>query len=137
MAEAGTKLTTEQKIAKVRDAFDAFKRGDMQTVSDSFTDDVVWHGRGSTRFGRDFNGKQATMGDIADFAQTFQDIRLEIHDILGNDKHVVALVNSSVKRGGQAYEDHQTFVFHVNDEGKTSEAWIVSDTELLKKSLEN
>ena len=77
------------------------------------------------------------MGNVADFAQTFQDIKLDIHDILGNEQHVVALVNSSVRRGGQTYEDHQTFVFHVNDEGKTSEAWIVSDTELLKKSLED
>ena len=60
MAEAGTKLSVNQKIERVRRAFDAFGRGDLQTVGDSFTEDAVWHGRGSTKFGKDFNGKQET-----------------------------------------------------------------------------
>ena len=30
MAEAGTKLTTQQKIERVRRAFDAFGRGDLE-----------------------------------------------------------------------------------------------------------
>jgi ketosteroid isomerase-like protein len=136
MAEAGTKLSVDQKIDIVRKDFDAFKRGDLQTISDSFTDDIVWHGRGSTKFGGDFNGKQATMAQILDFAQTFQDINLEIHDIVANQAHVVALVNSSVSRNGKTYSDKEVFIFHVNDDGKTSEAWVASDTEQLKKALE-
>jgi len=137
MAEATTKLSLDQRIQIVRSGFDAFKRGDLKAVAALFTDDAVWHGRGSTKFGGDFKGKDAIMGDMAQFAQTFQDIQLDIHDILANEQHVVALVNSSVKRNGKTYEDHQTFVFHLNDQGKTTETWITSDTELLKKSLED
>ena len=135
MAEAGTKLSVAQKIERVRQAFDAFKRGDIQAVSDSFTDDVVWHGRGSTKFGGDFKGKQATMAQILDFAQTFENINLEPHDILGNETHVVALISSSVTRNGKTYQDQEAFIFHVNDEGKTSEAWVANDTEQLKTAL--
>jgi uncharacterized protein len=137
MAEAGTKLSLDQRIQTVRSGFEAFKRGDLKAVGELFTDDAVWHGRGSTKFGGDFKGRDAIMGDMAQFAQTFQDIQLDIHDILANEQHVVALVNSSVKRNGKTYEDHQTFVFHLNNEGKTTETWITSDTELLKKSLED
>ncbi len=137
MAEAGVKLSLDQRIQKIRDGFEAFKRGDLKTVGELFTDDAVWHGRGSTKFGGDFKGKEALMGNMAQFAQTFQDIRLDIHDILANDKHVVALVNNSVTRNGKTYADQQTFVFHVNDQGKTTETWVASDTEQLKKSLEN
>jgi uncharacterized protein len=136
MAEAGTKLSVAEKADRVRKAFEAFKRGDLETVSDSFTDDVVWHGRGSTRFGKDFKGKQATVGQIMDYAQTFQDINMEIHDLVANEQHVVALVSTSVKRNGKTYDDRQAFIFHVNDDGKTSEAWLASDTEQLKASLE-
>ena len=82
MAEAGTKLSTQQKIERVRQAFDAFGRGDLQTVGDTFTEDAVWHGRGSTKFGKDFKGRQATMANIMEYAQTFQDIKQDIHDIL-------------------------------------------------------
>lgn len=137
MADATTKLTVDQKAQKVREAFDAFKRGDLQAVSDSFTDDVVWHGRGSTKFGKDFKGKQATMGQIMDYAQTFQDIQMDIHDLVANDRHVIALVKTSVTKNGKTYQDQQAFVFHVNDDGKASEAWIASDTEQLKRSLED
>jgi uncharacterized protein len=137
MAEAGTKLNVDQKIERVRRAFDAFGRGDLQTVGDSFTEEAVWHGRGSTKFGKDFKGKQATLANIMEYAQTFQDIKQDVHDILGNDSHVVALVTATVSRNGKTYEDHQVFVFHVNDDGKVSEAWIASDTEQLKQSLEN
>jgi ketosteroid isomerase-like protein len=73
MAEAGTKLNVDQKIERVRRAFDAFGRGDLQTVGDSFTEDVVWHGRGSTKFGKDFKGKQATLGNIMEYAQSYQE----------------------------------------------------------------
>jgi ketosteroid isomerase-like protein len=137
MAETGTKLNVNQKIERVRRAFDAFGRGDLQTVGDSFTEDVVWHGRGSTKFGQDFKGKQATLANIMEYAQTYQDIKQEVHDILASDNHVAALVTATVTRNGKTYEDHQVFVFHVNDDGKVSEAWIASDTEQLKQSLEN
>jgi len=137
MAETGTKLNVDQKIERVRRAFDAFGRGDLQTVGDSFTEDAVWHGRGSTKFGKDFKGKQATLANIMEYAQTYQDIKQDVHDILGNDNHVAALVTATVTRNGKTYQDHQVFVFHVNDEGKVSEAWIASDTEQLKRSLES
>jgi uncharacterized protein len=137
MAEAGTKLSLDQKIERARQAFDAFARGDLQTVGDTFTEDVVWHGRGSTKFGKDFKGKQATMANIMEYAQTFQDIKQDVHDILASDSHVVALVTATVSRNGKTYEDHQVFVFHVNDEGKTTEAWIAMDTEQAKASLES
>jgi uncharacterized protein len=137
MAEATTKLSLDQRIQIVRSGFEAFKRGDLKAVGELFTDDAVWHGRGSTKFGGDFRGREAVLADMAQFAQTYNDIQLDLHDILANEKHVVALVNNSVKRNGKTYDDHQTFIFHLNEQGKITESWIVSDTEQLKKSLED
>ena len=134
MAEAGTKLSLDQKIQAVRDAFDAFNRGDMKALSDAWTDDFVWHARGSV-FGGDFKGKQAAMGAIARYPQEFQDIKLDFHDFVANDKHVVALVNSSFKRGGKTYQDQLVYIFHVNDQGKSTEAWLIADTELAKNAV--
>jgi uncharacterized protein len=135
MAEAGTKLSQEQKIQVVRDAFASFQRGDLKGVADSFSADIVWHGRGSTKFGGDFRGKDAVIGMIAQYAQDFQDIKQDVHDILANDRHVVALVNSASKRNGKAYDDQNVFVFHVNDAGKTTEAWLIGDTEMMKAAF--
>jgi ketosteroid isomerase-like protein len=135
MAEATTKLSLDQKIQNVRDAFDAFRRGDMKALSDAWTDDIVWHGRGSTKFGRDAKGKEAVIGYIAQYPQEFQDIAIDLHDILANDKHVVALANTSSKRNGKTYQDQVTYIFHVNDQGKVSEAWLIGDTEMIKDAL--
>jgi ketosteroid isomerase-like protein len=136
MAEAKTKVSLDQKIQIVRDAFDAFKRGDLKALSDFWTDDFVWHARGSV-FGGDFKGKEAAIAAIARYPQEVQDITLEFHDILANDKHVVALVNSSFKRSGKTYGDQVVYVFHINGEGKTTEAWVIADTELAKKVVQN
>ena len=134
MAEAGTKVSTEQKIQNVRKAFDAFKRGDMKALSENWTEDFVWHARGSV-FGGDFKGKQAAIAAIARYPQELQDIELDFHDIVANDKHVVALVNSSFKRSGKTYKDQLAYIFHINDQGKTSEAWLLADTELAKNAI--
>ena len=134
MAEAGTKLSNEQKIQLVRDAFAAFMRGDMKALSDAWSDDFVWHSRGSV-FGGDFKGKEAAIGAIARYPQELEDIKLDFHDIVANDKHVVALVNSSFKRGGKAYQDQIVYIFHINDQGKTTEGWIIADTEMAKNAI--
>lgn len=135
MGEAGTKVSLDQKIQLVRDAFDAFKRGDMKALTDSWTDDYVWHARGSV-FGGDFKGKDAAIAAIARYPQELQDITLDFHDIIANDKHVVALVTTSASRNGKTYKSQETFVFHVNDQAKITEAWAITDTEQLKASLE-
>lgn len=134
MAEAGTKLSLDQKIQVVRDAFAAFERGDLKALSDSWTDDFVWHARGSV-FGGDFKGKDAAIGAIAKYPQEFQDIKIDFHDFVANDKHVIALVNGSFKRSGKTYQDQIVYIFHINDQGKTTEAWIIADTELAKNAV--
>ena len=86
MAEAGTKVSLDQKIQVVRGAFDAFNRGDMKALSDAWTDDFVWHARGSV-FGGDFKGKDAAIGAIARYPQELQDIELDFHDFIANDRN--------------------------------------------------
>jgi ketosteroid isomerase-like protein len=137
MAEAGTKLSLEQRIQPVRNGFDAFTRGDMQAVSEQFTDDAVWHGTGTTRLGGDHRGKQAVIANIVDFAQSYQDIKMDLHDIVANEQHVVALVTTSVSRSGKSYKSQETYVFHVNNDAKITEAWAITDTEQLKASLDS
>src|SRR5207248_10026337 len=102
MAEAGTKVSNDQKIQLVRDAFDAFKRGDMKALTDSWTDDSAWHARGSV-FGGDFKGKDAAIAAIARYPQELEEIKLDFHDTIATDKHVVALETRTSKRSGRTY----------------------------------
>ena len=49
--------------------------------------------------------------------------RLDLHDVLANDEHVVALTNATAQREGKTLNDNGAQVFHVTD-GKVSEQWF-------------
>jgi len=44
-------------------------------------------------------------------------------------------VNSSFKRGGKTYQDQLVYVFHINDQAKATEGWLIADTELAKTAV--
>lgn len=50
-------------------------------------------------------------------------LRLELHDVLANDEHAVALFISRAERAGRRLEDHTVQVTHLGD-GKVTEIWL-------------
>jgi len=48
--------------------------------------------------------------------------KLEVHDLLADDEHGVALVAESATRGGRSLESNATHVLHLRD-GKVTEFW--------------
>jgi ketosteroid isomerase-like protein len=49
-------------------------------------------------------------------------LRVELHDVIGNDEHVVAVITVRAERAGKKLEDNSIQVFHVRD-GKATEVW--------------
>jgi len=137
METARTKLTTAEKIAQLREGYAAFNRGDVNAVLDLQTNDSVWHFRGTTKYAGDFKGKERILGMLSQIPQDFEEFKLDVHDILANDEHAVVLVTSHSRRKGKSYEDNAVHVYHLNDEGKATELWFASDTELLKEALQS
>jgi len=115
--------------AAARAALEAFKGGDLETMARAMAEDVVWHIPGSNRFSGEFRGKAAVlerfkaMGE-AGVRASFD----EIHDVVGNDEHVVALVRLSVAGGGGSASAGSTFVMHVRD-GVMQEFWAMNDNQ--------
>lgn len=107
----------------VRKGFQAFADGDMATLDQLMADDARWHSVGRTPLSGDFEGKEAIFGSFARVVQETDSIQQDIHAILADDEHVVALVNGTVARGGKTYVGQQVFVFHVVD-GKATEVWV-------------
>lgn len=107
----------------VRKGFEAFDTGDMATLDAIMADDVVWHAAGTGVIAGDFVGKQAVFGNFALIPQETDALSQEIHAILADDDHVVALVNGTATRHGNTATFAQVFVFHVED-GKAKEVWV-------------
>ena len=76
----------------VRKGFEAFAKGDVDTLRALFDPDAVWHAPGRSPLSGDHRG----VDDILDFfARTMEltagTFRVELHDVVANDEHAVAM----------------------------------------------
>ena len=108
----------------VRRGYAAFASADMATLDELFADDIVWHAPGRNQLSGDFVGKPAVFGTFAKVAElTGGTFALEIHDVLANDTHAVALVRVTGERDGRRLDDNSVQVFHIAD-GRVTEQWL-------------
>jgi ketosteroid isomerase-like protein len=110
-----------------RRGYAAFATGDMATLDEVFADDIVWHASGRSPMSGDFEGKEAVLAYFGRLAQeTGGNFRIEIHDILANDEHVVALTTANAERQGKSLNNAKGVqVFHIRN-GKVTESWFHS-----------
>jgi uncharacterized protein len=110
-----------------RRGYAAFAAGDMATLDDLFADDIVWHVGGRGPLSGDYEGKEAVIAYFGRLAQeTGGNFRIELHDMLANDEHVVALTSASAERQGRSLDNARGVqVFHIRD-GKVTESWFHS-----------
>jgi len=107
----------------LRRGYAAYGSGDMTTINELFADDIVWHVAGRSPLAGDYSGKEQVFGFLAKLQEMSDGTsNVEVHDILANDTHGVALVTESGTRSGRSHEGHATHAFHLLD-GKITEFW--------------
>ena len=123
-------MADHPNAAKVRAASDAIEQGgDMTSQMDLVDDNVVWHEIGSDEPVR---GKQALMERYSAMPDG-AGIKVETHDVVGNDDHVIALVTATAKMGDQSLVYRTAELYHMKD-GKITERWAFSDdTDRINK----
>jgi len=116
-------MADHPNVQLLREGYAAFGKGDLDTVKALFTDDVVWHVGGNNPLAGDYKGQDEVLGFFGkSFELTNGTMQIDVHDILANDEHAVALVTTKAKRDGKSIEMNAVHVFHLRD-GKTSEFW--------------
>jgi ketosteroid isomerase-like protein len=107
--------------AIVRRMTEAMNGGDMETAASLVADDVVWHVIGASE---PFRGKAELAASMAGFAEA--DIKYDVHDILANDDHVIALGTATATIGGRSLIYRTAEIFHVGN-GQVTARWAFSD----------
>jgi uncharacterized protein len=113
----------------VRRGFDAFATGDVNMLRDLFHQDAVWHAPGRNSLAGDHQGVEAILGF---FARTMEvtggTFRVELHDVVANDEHAVAIYVSRGQREGRTLDSKNVLVSHIRN-GRLVEAWQLSEDQ--------
>ena len=122
-------MADHPSVDLVRRGYEAFSKGDFDTLRrDIFSEDVVFHVGGNNLLAGDYKGIDEVFGCLGRLAEeTGGTFNLDVHDILANDEHGVALLRASAERQGKRLEDdNNANVFHINN-GRMTEVWALAE----------
>ncbi|MDP9224603.1 MAG: nuclear transport factor 2 family protein, partial [Actinomycetota bacterium] len=89
-----------------------------------FADDIVWHAPGRNQLAGTYRGKDEVFANFQKVAElsggTF---KVDIHAVLADDEHAVALTRTTGEREGKRLDDSSVQVFHIRN-GKVTEQWL-------------
>jgi hypothetical protein len=113
---ATTDATAKANAALIKNAYDAFSRGDIPGAMAAFAEDIFWHVPGRGPLSRDYRGHAEVLGFFGHFMDlsggTF---RLRVDDVLATGDRVVVLCTESAQRGGRSWTAPQVHVWTVKD----------------------
>ena len=123
--------TSDASLSVLRKAMDAFNSGDLQAAAELVSDDVEWHeiGRAEPIRGKAALAERYNQPDAQGW-----NITADVHDMLANDEHGVALVTATATNpNGESLTYRTAEIYHVRD-GKITARWAFSDdTEAINR----
>jgi uncharacterized protein len=117
--------------ALLRGLFEAFAAGDVARMEGMFDDDMTWHAPGTNRFSGQFRGRAAARERLAAMREAGISTRFDVHDVVANEEHAVALVHLHLEvADGRRYDQPQVAVAHVRD-GRIVEFWTMNQDQAV------
>jgi uncharacterized protein len=113
----------------LRQGYEAYSSGDLDTVQGLLHDDIVWHAGGSNQLTGDYHGHEQIFEHFGKLMElsggTF---RVEAHDFLANDTRGVVLVTLHSERDGHAIAIRAADIWQIAD-GKATERWTFAEDQ--------
>ena len=116
-------MADHPNAALVRRSLEALNTGNIEALAELLDDDVEWREIG---LAEPFRGKAAMAQRWSSGGAEDYDITAELHDVVANDDHTVALVQATAKRNGRTFTYRTAEIMHVRD-GKVTARWAFSD----------
>jgi SnoaL-like domain len=86
----------------------------MDALAGLCVEDVSWHTPGRNPLSGHYLGREATFDSFArEFELSGGTYQVDVHDVLANDQHTVALLHASATRAGTRLDQDYLLVFHV------------------------
>lgn len=113
----------------LRRLYEAFRTRDRPTLAALIADDAVWHVPGSTPISGAHGGAPA----IFAYFQAMNErsggtFHADLVDVLGSDRHAVAIANASGRRGNRSYAGRYLLLTRIED-GQIIDARLFNEDE--------
>ena len=116
-------MTEHPNVARLKDGYAAFAKGDFAVLNDLFAEDLLWHEGGRNQLVGDYRGRDAVYGLFGKLMEVTEgSFHLDLHAAFADDEHGVVLVTTTASRGGRSATTNDVHVFHLRD-GKVVEFW--------------
>lgn len=117
-------------VQRVRDALDAYNRGDLESMRSFIAEDVLWHVGGSHSLSGDYQGRDA----VFDYYEkvrglTGGTLTLEPLDILANDQHGGIFMHVKGERDGKTLDVVLAEALAFDESGRWAEYWALADEQ--------
>lgn len=109
---------------------DAWKRGDLDALLDSYSDDAVFHYFGTTDLAGDHVGKQAAIAAMATASMRAARELLEVIDVLIGDHLGTVIVREQLSRDGESAHLQRVLVYRIEND-KITECWLYDEDQPL------
>ena len=108
-----------------REAYRAMSTGDIPWLEAHTHPDVVFYQGGRFPTAGTYKGRDALFAHFMEFMQLVDgNFSIELHDVLANDDHVVALIGVTIGKEGRELTFDEAHVWHIRD-GLMTQMWAV------------
>lgn len=113
-------MTDHPNAGLIREAISNMSEGEIEALAAVVAENIEYHQIGAPAI----EGRAALVESMEGFGD--MDFQLEVHDVLANDDHTVALLEVTVKAGDQEFGYRTAEIYHIED-GQITERWAFSD----------
>jgi ketosteroid isomerase-like protein len=129
VAERRCPMGAQDNGELIRSGYEAFSKGDMETIANLFAPDIRWNISGRSLISGTYNGHDETFAFFGRIMElTDGTFTVAVHDLLASDDHVVVLAKESASRNGKSLESDDVHVWHIEN-GKAVEYWALSNDQ--------
>jgi uncharacterized protein len=119
-------MAEHPNVARIRDGYAAFAKGDFAVLNDLFDGDIVWHVAGRSQLTGEYRGRDAVYGFFGKLMEVTEgSFHIDLQAVFADDERGVALVVGAASRGGASIKVNEAHVFRMRD-GKVVEFWDAS-----------
>lgn len=97
----------------IRRLYEIGSDGGTDWAAEAMADDIVWQVPGRGANAGPHRGEEAVLAFFNRVIPGLEAFKIEVHDVLATDRHVVALVRYDHRRGGRAFSQLGAEIFHI------------------------